>query len=291
MTVGDNVVDIYPSLGYLFPGGNALNVAVAARRSGVEAAYVGAIGTDEFGRVISSALKDEQVSTERLRVIEGPSAYCVIELHGGDRRFVGSDIGVSRFRLDEADFEYLARFDCIHTGDSSRTEEQLKDMAAVARLSFDFSDKPSEYYRPLLDKVWLACFSGTRLDTAGVGDLTRRVLDAGPELVLVTEGPRGALLSSASGESVHVEADPATPLDTLGAGDAVIGSVLAGVLRGEDIETVMSSAMSLAARVCAHHGAFGHGRSYPQTDGYRSGHAGQHQHGGTGDNEGTSRRD
>ena len=28
--VGDNVADIYPSLGCLFPGGNALNVAVAA---------------------------------------------------------------------------------------------------------------------------------------------------------------------------------------------------------------------------------------------------------------------
>ena len=50
--VGDNVADIYPSLGCLFPGGNALNVAVAARRGGVEAAYVGAIGTDEAGQAV-----------------------------------------------------------------------------------------------------------------------------------------------------------------------------------------------------------------------------------------------
>jgi hypothetical protein len=32
--VGDNVADIYESLGLRFPGGNCLNVAVAARTSG-----------------------------------------------------------------------------------------------------------------------------------------------------------------------------------------------------------------------------------------------------------------
>ena len=75
----------------------------------------------------------------------------------------------------------------------------------------------------------------------------------------MTKGPRGASISTSSGETVHAEAIPAMPLDTLGAGDAVIGTVLAGVLRGDDLEAVMSSAMSVAAQVCAHHGAFGHG--------------------------------
>ena len=248
--VGDNVADIYRSLGCVFPGGNALNVAVAARRGGVEAAYVGAVGTDDAGRAIRAALDDEGVRTDRLRIIEGPSACSVVELQGGDRRFVAYDLGVSRFSLDDADLEYLAQFDCIHTGARSGTEEQLQDMSRVARLSFDFSDRPREYYEPLLDRIWMACFSGTGLDPVGVDDLTRRALAAGPEIVLVSEGPRGARISSASGETVQVEAGPITPLDTLGAGDAVIGTVLAGVLCGDDLEAVMSSAMSVAAQVC-----------------------------------------
>jgi fructoselysine 6-kinase len=258
--VGDNVADIYPSLGCLFPGGNALNVAVAARRAGAHAAYLGAIGTDEAGRAIKAALDDEGVGTERLRVIEGPNAHSVVELDGGDRRFVGYGLGVSRFVLDATDLDYLARFDCVHSGARSGTEEQLEAMARKARLSFDFSDRPGEYYEPLLDKVWMACFSGTSLDTAAVRDLTRRVLSAGPEVVLVTAGPRGASISTSSGETVHANANPTTPVDTLGAGDAVIGTVLAGVLGGHDLESVMGSAMSIAAQVCAHHGAFGHNR-------------------------------
>jgi len=258
--VGDNVVDIYPSLGRLFPGGNALNVAVATRKAGTDAAYVGAIGTDEAGRAIEAALEHEGVRTDRLRVIEGPNAYSVVELAGGDRRFVAYGLGVSRFALDESDLEYLAQFDCVHSGARSGTEEQLGDMARAARVSFDFSDRPGGYYEPLLDKVWMACFSGTSLDTVGLRELTRRVLRAGPEVLLVTMGPRGASISTSYGETVHAKASPITPLDTLGAGDAVIGTVLAGLLRGDDLEGVMSSAMSVAAHVCAHHGAFGHGR-------------------------------
>ncbi len=46
VAVGDNVVDCYPRLGLMFPGGNALGVAVHGRRSGAQAAYVGAVGDD-----------------------------------------------------------------------------------------------------------------------------------------------------------------------------------------------------------------------------------------------------
>ncbi|MGD0441622.1 MAG: PfkB family carbohydrate kinase [Acidimicrobiales bacterium] len=260
--VGDNVSDIYASLGRAFPGGNALNVAVAARKAGMDAAYLGAIGTDEAGRAIKAALDSEGVRTERLRIVEGPNAYSVVELDGGDRRFVGYGLGVSRFVLDARDLEYLEQFDCVHSGARSGTEEQMEDMASAARLSFDFSDRPSEYWEPLLDKVWMACFSGTGLDTDGVHELTRQVLRAGPEVLLITEGSRGASISTAYGETVHADAEPVTPLDTLGAGDAVIGTVLAGVLRGDDLGVVMSSAMSVAAQVCAHHGAFGQGRPF-----------------------------
>ena len=49
LTVGDNVVDRYPALGMLYPGGNAVNVAVHGRRCGAGTAYIGAVGTDLAG--------------------------------------------------------------------------------------------------------------------------------------------------------------------------------------------------------------------------------------------------
>jgi fructoselysine 6-kinase len=264
VAVGDNVVDMYPSLGRLFPGGNAVNVAVAVRRSGVEAAYAGVVGTDDAGAAIRSALEAEDVLTDRLRTKEGPTASCVVELAAGDRIFVDGDLGVSRFRLDEADLEYLSGFDCIHTGECSGTEDQLEELAGVSRISFDFSDRPFDYCAPLLDKVWLASFSGHNLDSGKVSALADRALRGGAEIVLVTRGADGACLFTVSGAAIQVKAEPIVPVDTLGAGDAVIGSVLAGLLREQDLESVMQSAMTLAAEVCQHHGAFGYGRALPE---------------------------
>jgi sugar/nucleoside kinase (ribokinase family) len=47
--------------------------------------------------------------------------------------------------------------------------------------------------------------------------------------------------------------------DTLGACDAVIGAVLAGLVLGQDPVLALESGLTLAAKSCAHEGAFGYG--------------------------------
>ena len=47
--IGDNCVDFYEKQGWAYPGGNAVNVAVYGRQLGMDAAYLGWIGTDNFG--------------------------------------------------------------------------------------------------------------------------------------------------------------------------------------------------------------------------------------------------
>ena len=61
LAVGDNVVDCYPDLGVMFPGGNAVNVAVHARRAGASSAYLGAVGTDPAGDLVRGSLVAEGV--------------------------------------------------------------------------------------------------------------------------------------------------------------------------------------------------------------------------------------
>ena len=54
--VGDNVVDRYRELATMFPGGNPVNVAVAAHHAGAEAGYIGPFGSDRAGQVVLEAL-------------------------------------------------------------------------------------------------------------------------------------------------------------------------------------------------------------------------------------------
>lgn len=254
--VGDNVVDVYKSLGLLFPGGNAVNVAVAAQRAGVKAAYVGAIGNDRAGRVVLDALVSEDVEVSRVRVVEGPNAYATIELVDGNRVFGCADIGVSRLSLDEDDPAYLAGFDLIHTGNNSRLENQIGEIAKAAPVSYDFGEEPAEYWKPLAQFVRIACFSAGHLSPAGAEELARSAASLGPELVLVTEGDRGAILFDHG--VMHRVGTSVKPVDTLGAGDSFMGRFLAGVIVGEEPRNALSAANRAAAATCLHHGAFGH---------------------------------
>lgn len=58
--IGDNCVDFMKSrAGHI--GGNAVNVAVYGRQLGMDAAYLGWIGTDNFGDMMQEKLKEQDV--------------------------------------------------------------------------------------------------------------------------------------------------------------------------------------------------------------------------------------
>jgi fructoselysine 6-kinase len=256
--VGDNVVDCYPHAGVVYPGGNAVNVAVSARRSGCESAYLGAVGDDAAGRLLINALTQEAVRTERLRIVPGHTAFAVVELTNGERVFVDSDIGVSEISLDEDDLAYLAEFDLVHTGDCSLLEDQLPRIRAAAPISFDFSTRSAAYCAPLLPLVEIATFSlGGRTD----GQIERVLRDAaarGPRLVFATLGADGSVML-ADGRLYRASAPTAAEVvDTLGAGDAFIGRALAGVLAEEAHDETLEAATKAAMATVGTLGAFGY---------------------------------
>jgi fructoselysine 6-kinase len=257
--VGDNVVDRYRDLGTMFPGGQALNVAVYAHRFGMDAAYLGCLGDDVAGRHVLGAMLAEGIETVRTRVVAGPNAAAEVALINGNREFLGSTAGVSKFRLSAEDLEYLAGFDLIHSSESSFLEDQLHLMAAAAPLSFDFSiQRDPAYIEPILPFVSIAEFSLSDLDDDEARAWLERIHALGPRLVLATRGASDALLFD--GQRLWRRPPiPTEPIDTLGAGDAFIARFLVGTLRDEPVEQVLAAAASAANSTCAAYGAFGYG--------------------------------
>jgi fructoselysine 6-kinase len=255
---GDNVVDVYRGTGEAYPGGNALNVSVAARRCGLASAYVGAVGDDDAGRRLIDALAAEGVATDRLRVLPGSTAWCGVQVVDGDRQFVDGDLGVSMFALSPDDLAYIAGFDALHTGDNSGLEAQLADIAKRTKVSFDFGSRPWSYVDDLIDHVWCACFSGGHLTPEAAIALADQASARGPAAVLVTEGSRGARLV-VDGVHVAVGSQAASLVDSLGAGDALTGGVLSGLIRNDTPLDALKAGTALAARTVGHYGAFGYG--------------------------------
>ncbi len=259
---GDNVVDRYPDLGLLFPGGNAVNVAVAARRAGADAAYLGVLGDDDAGGVVLAALAAEGIETTRVRVAEGPNAWVDIRQDGGDRFFGEYSLGVSPFRFDPEDVAYAASFDVAHLCAAGFLEDDVPALASVTAISFDFKvRRDPAYLGPLLALTRYAFFSASDLDEGATIALLEQATSAGARIAVATRGPRPTLAF----DGTRLFRQPSTahpPLDTLGAGDSFIGRFLVGHLGGEATTTTLSAAAEAAAATCQIHGGFGHGYPY-----------------------------
>lgn len=264
LAVGDNVLDQYPQQGVMYPGGNAVNVAVHARRLGAETAYLGAVGTDPPGDIVLAALKREGVDTTLTRIVEGANASAVVKVIDGDRIFAHGDVGVSLFDLTEDDLDAASAYDIVHTGECSSIESHLPQLAHASQcLSFDFSERPWEYVEQYAQCASIAICSAPSGEVAEGQRQVEHLRSLGPTTAVVTLGAAGAFVLQ---ESLTYRPAPVGAIvDTLGAGDAFIARLLVGLARGEEVGALLNSATTYATASCASFGAFGYASAMTST--------------------------
>nr|WP_048645710.1 PfkB family carbohydrate kinase [Nitratireductor soli] len=259
LAFSDNVVDCYRDQQLMFPGGNCVNHAVFAKRFGAQTAYAGAVSDDAAGRAIRDALVAEGVETPLLRHLPGQTAYCVIATQGGERNFVGANLGVSIIAPSPADLAWMKTADAVHTGRSSHVDAWLAHFASLTRVSYDFATiRAEDRIASLAPYSFLAGFSGGDLSRDEARDIAGMALRHGAKWAVITRGGNGALLAGPDGV-FEAPAVSVQPVDTLGAGDTFIARTLVGLLRGETPEIILMAAAEAAAQTCLSPGAFGYG--------------------------------
>lgn len=263
--VGDNTVDRYLHLGLMFPGGNAVNIPVFARRMGHEAAYIGCVADDERGELLRSSLEVEGIDLSRLRVVRGGvTSYSDVTLVDGDRVFTGSLRAVSTdLRLDADDLATIGSYDVVHTSVYSEIDDQLPALRSVARLlSYDFSD---EWDDAMLARVFphidVAFLSSAERPRDEVLALLERARTGGPALIVATRGGEPAIVQS-DGELHEQGIVETAVVDTLGAGDAFAARLLIERALGSSIRVALPKAAQAAADACRELGAWGHGARF-----------------------------
>ena len=263
--IGDNVVDFYKDRNEFFPGGNALNVAVLAKRFGLQkAGYIGLVGNDVEGEHVAKSLAAEDIWIERLRKACGENGRAVVHLDDkGDRVFLGSNKGgIQRrlaLRMEEEDLAAVEEYGCVHTSVFSYLENELpKIRERASTVSFDFSSfHDVEYVKSVAPYITMAFFSGSELDDKGIDDLIDTVSGLGVSTVGVTRGSDGAFWS-VDGKRYRQGIKPVEVTDTLGAGDSFIAAYISGILVGHSVDQSLDDAASFAADTCTRFGAFGY---------------------------------
>ncbi len=81
---------------------------VYVRRLGGQSAYLGAVGTDDFGKQMCAALQEKGVDVSHVQILPGKTAFTHVERINGERVLAIMMRASWRiFRLRQADFDFL----------------------------------------------------------------------------------------------------------------------------------------------------------------------------------------
>jgi len=234
------------------PGGAPANVAAAAAKLGLSAAFIGKVGDDIHGRFLRRTLEAEGVDVSGL-VLDGDTATTLafVELTPEGERdfsFVRRGCGDTRLRPEEVPEELIRNAGILHLGTLSLTEEparsatlravEIAEAAGVA-VSCDVNYRAplwesEEAFRRACDtllprvrflKVSLeeaALLTGLTKPEKAAEALKKRY---GIETAAVTMGAEGAWLED------FCPAFPARAVDATGAGDGFWAAWLYAKLR------------------------------------------------------------
>ena len=258
--IGDNTVDIYYDKGIQFPGGNAINVAVLSSRLGADASYLGCISTDFFGSIIKDALLAENVEISKTRFSEEPNSWSRIRHEDGDRTFDGSyENEQVDYGLKSADYNYLSKFDIVHTSVYSFLEDDLVKIAGAAKmLSFDFSDcTDMKYISQVSPQIDIAFVSDPISSDDQCQLRAQKIASYGPSLVVITRGKKGVMAFSEQ-QFYYQDIIVTDVVDTLGAGDGFIAAFLMRWITDEELSEALFQGVDYAAKVCTYKGGFGY---------------------------------
>ncbi|MFD8127124.1 5-dehydro-2-deoxygluconokinase [Streptomyces mirabilis] len=266
-----------------FLGGSATNVAVAASRLGRRTAVITRTGDDPFGAYLHEALRGFGVDDRWVAPVAGlPTPVTFCEIFPPDdfplyfyRQPKAPDLEIDAHDLD-LDAVREARIFWVTGTGLSEEPSRTATLAALAHRAKSATTVFDLDWRPMFwkstagntpeDSARAFYAEALRHTTVAVGNLdeveiatgvrephaaAEALLEAGVELAVVKQGPKGVLAVHRDGTSAEVPPLPVTVLNGLGAGDAFGGSLCHGLLAGWDLERIMRHANAAGAIVAS----------------------------------------
>ncbi len=290
--VGESLVDIVvPSGGgerHDAVGGSCLNVAVGLSRLDVSTVLVTRIGDDRFGHDVVEHVRASGVRLSDDSVVPGRATSTATahldEQHAATYDFeLDWDLPTQTLPGDATGVHVGSLGTTLEPGRTAVVDLVRQAVDAEVFVSYDpnirpfFLDDPAVAWKAVLEVA--ACARLVKLSDEDLrllraddaeDDVCRELLDGGAtELVVLTRGDKGAKAYT-SGATVEVAAPKVDLVDTVGAGDSFMASMLAmlsdwGVLTGGEgrlaaldddrVEMLVRGAAVAAAITCSRRGA------------------------------------
>jgi sugar/nucleoside kinase (ribokinase family) len=255
-----------------YPSGAPAIFADQAARLGHSVAFVGAVGQDDFGRMLQRRLDADGVDVAELAVMPGlaTGVAFVTYRQDGSREFIFHMGNAAAGCLPEVGEYLLARAGWLHIcGSTLAASERMRQVCynaveQAARLGCDVSFDPN--LRPELLAGGLAQFrqlcepivAKASAVMPGTGELealtgkadpqagAQELLARGVQLVAIKLGAEGCMLCRRE-ETVRMPAFPVRSVDPTGAGDCFDAAIVCGLLEGMPMAEVACLANACGA--------------------------------------------
>jgi ribokinase len=252
-------------------------------RLGARAGWLGLIGDDESGRLITRAFAEDGLDLSGIEVVRGEKStftWIPVDAHGERCIYmfpnVNGTLSVEQVRSRFA--SHLKRAKHFHTEASQLPLAPVREgmriaREAGARVILDLDVAPSYFVQARLGSeqeliealrlvdVLKPCKAAAR-EITGESDYEKmavKLLALGPSVVAITLGGEGALVANAAGMQ-HVPAFQVEVVDSTGAGDAFMGGFSFALLQGWESRSAGLFANACAAICCTKVGARAMGR-------------------------------
>lgn len=263
-----------------YAGGAVFNTAIALGRLGAETGFYSGIAQDMMGDLLTETLVTSKVDTSAVVYSDRPSTVAFIKLVDGQATYAFYDENTAGRMLSKDDLPTEVAADTLFFGGISlpvdpcgATYEALCHREAANKvIMIDPNIRPGfirdeATYRARIEGM-LAVADIIKVSDEdltwlfGEGDMmdhARKLISNGAKLVCITEGAKGSYGITAE-NVVFVEAQKATVVDTVGAGDTFNAGVLASLQSAGKLtkaavaeldEDTIRTALSLGNRAAA----------------------------------------
>ena len=249
-------------------GGCAYNVSDSIRHFGVPYILFSPVGTGVYGRFVRENLAERGiVSPIPTPDMDNGCCYCFVE-NTGERSFVSYHGAEYRFQAEWFDLIDPAEVDYVYICGLEIEEETGPNIIAFLEKNPDltvfFAPGPRllRIPPPVLERLYrlhpiLHLNETEALSVSGEATIekaARWLYEKTASTVIITLGENGCYYYDGREEQT-IPAFQATQIDTIGAGDAHIGSVMACLKKGDSLSDAIRKANRVSAAVVGSSGA------------------------------------